>query len=109
MINEIMDHLSGCKYFSSLDMHSGYYQVEMQENYKERTALTVGLLGFFEFVRMLFGLANSPTTFQRLMEQTLAELHMQEAFPFLDDINVPDRYFPQELERLEHKCKWFNV
>ncbi len=36
------------------------------------------------------------------MELTLEELHMQEAFPFLDDINVPGRDFPQELERLEH-------
>ncbi len=65
----------------------------MEESPKERTAFTVGPLGFFEFVRMPFGLANSPTIFQRLMEQTLGELHMQEPYPFLDDISVPGRDF----------------
>ena len=45
-IDETLDNLSGNSYFSSLDLHMGYYQVEMAEKDKEKSAFTVGLLGF---------------------------------------------------------------
>lgn len=67
-IDEMIDHLLGAKYFSSLDMRSGYYQVEMEEAHKPLTAFTVGPLGFYQCERMPFGLTNAPATFQRLME-----------------------------------------
>ena len=101
-IEELMDHFSGCKYFSSLDMRSGYYQVEVEEQHKKRTAFTVGPLGFWEFVRMPFGLSNAPATFQRLMEHSMEELHMKECFAFIDDINVPGKDFTEECDRLRH-------
>ena len=71
-IEEVFDVLKGSKYFSTIDMKSGYHQVEIQEDHKERTALTVGPLGFFEYNRMPFGLSNSPASYQRLMEECLA-------------------------------------
>lgn len=46
-VEEILDCLSGSHYFSVLDMKSGYYQVEIPEEHKERTAFMVGPLGFF--------------------------------------------------------------
>lgn len=46
-IDETMDHLHGSKYFSCLDLKSGYWQVEVAEEHKERTAFTLGPLGFF--------------------------------------------------------------
>ena len=101
-IDELMDHFGGCKYFSTLDMRSGFYQVEVEEQHKERTAFTVGPLGFWEFVRMPFGLSNSPATFQRLVEQSMGELHMRECFAFIDDIIVPGKDFEEELQRLRH-------
>ena len=54
-IDETLDWLSGCKYFSVLDMKSGYHQVELVEKHKERTAFSVGSLGMYEFNRMPFG------------------------------------------------------
>jgi hypothetical protein len=48
-------------------MKSGYHQFEILEQHKERTAFTVGALGLYEFNRMPFGLANSPSTFQRII------------------------------------------
>ncbi len=57
----------------------------------------MGPLGFFEIVRIPFGLSNSPATFQRFMEQSMGELRMRECFPF-----VPGKYIPQELGRLQH-------
>ena len=101
-IEELMDNFAGCQYFSSLDMRSGYYQVEIEESHKERTAFTVGPLGFWEFNRMAFGLSTSPATFSRLMEFVMGDLHMKECFTFLDDCNVPGKDFAEEMHRLEH-------
>lgn len=68
-VEEVLDILNGSTLFSVVDMKSGYHQVEVEETHKERTAFTVGPLGFFEFNMMPFGLSNSPASYQRLMEE----------------------------------------
>ena len=60
----------------------------MEEKDKEKTAFTVGNIGFFKCNRMAFGLTNAPTTFQRLMERCMGELNLKECLIFLDDILV---------------------
>ena len=75
-VDEILEALSGSKYFSVLDMKSFYHQVEIDEHKKKKTAFTVGPLGFFEYNSMPFGLSNSPATYQRLMEVCLDGLHL---------------------------------
>ena len=66
-IDDTIDTLLDTKYFSKLDLRSGYWQVEMKEVDKEKTAFTVGYLGIHHCNRMVFGLTNYPATFQRLM------------------------------------------
>ena len=100
-IEEILDNLSGNSYFTVLDAKSGYHQIEIAEDHKERTAFTVGPLGFYEYNRMPFGLSNSPATYQRLMEDCLGELHLNICFIFLDDIIIFSRTFDEHLERLQ--------
>ena len=68
-IEEVFDVLHGATGFSTLDMKNRYHQVELEEEHKERTAFTVGGLGFYEYCKMPFGLTNSPATYQRLMEE----------------------------------------
>ena len=69
-------------------MKSSYYQIEIEEAHKERTAFTVEPLGFFKFNRLSFGLCNSPATFQRIMETCLGDLNMQICVIYLDDLIV---------------------
>jgi hypothetical protein len=51
-IEEILEGLAGNKYVTVIDMKSGYHQIEIEEEHKERTAFTVGPLGFYEYERM---------------------------------------------------------
>lgn len=60
------------KWFLVMDLKSGYYQVEMAEEDKPKTAF-VCPLGFFEFNRMPQGVSNAPSTFQRLMEKCVGD------------------------------------
>ena len=76
-IEDSLDCLDGATIFTSLDLQSGYWQVEMTEASKPLTDFTLGPLGFYECVQMPFGLTNAPATFQHLMESCLGEFHLK--------------------------------
>lgn len=84
-IEDILDTFKGSKYYSVVDMKSGYHQLEIVEPHKERTAFHVGPLGFYEFNRLPFGLCNSPATYQRVMEECLGDLNYKICVIYLDD------------------------
>ena len=87
-IDETLDCLGVAIIFTSLDLKSGYWQVEMDEESKALTAFTVGPLVFYECERLPFGLTNALVTFQCLMESCLGELHLNWCIIYLDDIIV---------------------
>ncbi|KAL5020629.1 hypothetical protein ScPMuIL_002291, partial [Solemya velum] len=97
--DDVVDSLSGSKYFSKLDLRSGYWQVEMEESSKPYTAFSVGNK-IFEFNKMGFGLCNGPSTFQRLMEKCMGDMHLRECLIFLDDILIFSKTFEEHLDRL---------
>ena len=99
-IEESLDSLNGACTFTTLDLKSGYWQVELDEASIPLTAFTVGPLGFFECCRMPFGLCNAPATFQRLMESCLGELHLQQCIIYLDDIIVFAKTPEEHITRL---------
>ena len=99
-ISEMFDSLHGARWFSCLDIKSAYWQVEVEEADKEKTAFTVGPLGFYECNRMPFGLSNAPATFQRLMENCFGDMNMQSCLIYLDDIVVFSRTFEEHVQRL---------
>ena len=68
-IEESLHTLVGSKYVSKLNLQSGYWQVNIEEKDKSKTAFQVGSLVLFEFNRMPFDMCNAPATFQRLMER----------------------------------------
>ena len=100
-VEESLHILAGSKYFSKLDLRSGYWQVEIEEKDKSKTAFQVGSLGFYEFNRMPFGLCNAPATFQRLMERCMGDLNLSFCLIYLDDIIIYSSTFEEHLERLE--------
>ena len=69
-VDETLDSLGGAQYFSTLDMASGYWQVEVDQGDRQKTAFSTPQ-GHFEFAVMPFGLCNAAATFQRLMEYVL--------------------------------------
>ena len=72
--DETLDCLNGVDWFSSLDLKSGYWQVEMEEDSKAFTTFTVGPLGFYECECMPLGLTNAPTTFKMVDAKLFRQL-----------------------------------
>ena len=72
-ISECLDVLGDTMFFSTLDMSSGYYQILIKEEDRDKTAFLTKY-GLFEHCRMPFGLCNAPTTFQRAMMLVLKGL-----------------------------------
>ena len=98
-IDDSLDALSGSKWFSTLDLKSGYWQVEMDPKDKSKTAFSMGS-GLYEFNVMPFGLCNAPATFQRLMEQVLRGLHWEICLIYIDDIIIYANNFEEHIKRL---------
>ena len=99
-IEDSLDCLDRATIFTSLDLQSGYWQVELTEASRPLTAFTVGPLGFYECVRMPLGLTNAPATFQCLMESCLGEMHLKWCIIYLDDIIIFSKMPKEHIERL---------
>ena len=121
LIDDQIDQLGGKKFFTSLDLTSGFYQIPMYPESIEKTAF-VTPDGQYEFLRMPFGLANAPSIFQRAMNKTLGDMRFGRALVYLDDILIPSMDVEEGFENLksvldalkEHnftlnlsKCKFF--
>ena len=98
-IDDTLDTLSGAQWFSTLDLISGYWQVEVAENDRAKTAFTTQE-DLLEFKVMPFGLCNAPATFQRLMNLVLAGVEWSKCLVYLDDIIVIGRSFDEHLSNL---------
>ena len=99
-IEDNLDALKGAKFFSTLDLISGYWQVEMAPEDKEKTAFCTKY-GLFQFKVMPYGLSNAPGTFERLMETVLRGMQWERAVLYLDDIIVFSDSVEEHLKRLE--------
>uniref|UniRef100_A0A8C5WC41 ribonuclease H n=1 Tax=Leptobrachium leishanense TaxID=445787 RepID=A0A8C5WC41_9ANUR len=103
-IEDALQCLSGAKWFSVLDLRSGYHQIPMHPEDREKTAF-ICPLGFFEFNRMPQGLTGAPATFQRLMEKTVGDMNLIEVLVYLDDIIVFGKTLEEHEQRLEKVLK----
>lgn len=99
-IDEILDQLGRAKYFSTLDLMSGFHQIPLQEHCKKFTAFTAGN-GHYEFNRLPFGLNISPNSFQRMMTLALSGLPPECAFLYVDDVIVIGCSLKHHITNLE--------
>jgi hypothetical protein len=99
MFDELMDELAKAKWFSSLDLNSGYHQIGLKKGEAYKTTFQTHF-GLFEFNVMTFGLCGAPGTFQGAMNCTLAPLLRKCVLVFFDDILVYSATFSEHLEHL---------
>lgn len=99
-VSATLDKLKDAKYLSSLDIRSAYFQVPLSEDSRPLTAFTVPNRGLFQFRRLPMGLANSPATFQRLIDRVLGPDLEPHVFVYLDDVVVVTQTFETHLEVL---------
>ena len=119
-IDDLLEQFREANWFSSLDLASGYWQIEMDEKDREKTAFTCHL-GLFEFNVMPFGLKNAPPTFQRMMNEILGDWLDEFVVVYIDDIMIYSGTFEEHMEHIERvlnklkecnlmiklkKCRW---
>jgi hypothetical protein len=97
---DVLSSFHGAKYFSTLDLRSGFWQVAMTPEDQTKTAFTT-YRGLFEFTVMPFGLTNAPAVFQRMMNSVLDGLQHKFAVPYIDDIIVYSKSIEEHIEHLE--------
>lgn len=98
-INDLFDKLGKSSYFSTLDLASGFHQIEIDKQDRHKTAFTTPS-GHYEFTRMPFGLKTAPATFQRAMDNVLRGLQGIHCLVYLDDIIIYSNSLQEHIEKL---------
>jgi hypothetical protein len=122
-VDELFDRLQGARFFSKIDLRSGYHQIRISPEDIPKTAFRTRY-GHFEFLVLPFGLTNAPGTFMHLMHQTFREMLDEFVLVFLDDILIysktleeHERHVTAVLKKLrdsklyakESKCEFFKT
>ena len=100
-IDDSLDVLGKANYFSTLDLASGYWQIPLTDEAKEKSAFCTNS-GLWQFTVMSFGLTNAPATFQRLMERVLAGLQWHTCLVYIDDIIIFSETIDDHLEQIQN-------
>nr|GFB60708.1 reverse transcriptase domain-containing protein [Tanacetum cinerariifolium] len=105
-MDQVLERLAGNEYYCFLDGFSGYFQIPIDLNDKEKTTFTCPY-GTFAYKRMPFGLCNAPGTFQRCMMAIFHDMIEQTMEVFMDDFSVFENSFSTFLTNLEKMLKQY--
>ena len=108
LIEECLDHVEGNLYFSTLDMASGYWQINIEPEDRHKTAF-ITRYGLFEHVRMAQGLCNAPATYQRAMNRILKGIVWKNVLAYLDDVIVLGKTFQDYIDNLRETLHRFRT
>jgi hypothetical protein len=100
IVDETKDYLLDARNFSTLDLLSRYWQIEIEEADKHKTVFTTSQ-GHYEFNRMPFGLTNAPATFQRLMNNLLQPVIHKFALVYLDDVIIYSKTIDEHIKHIQ--------
>ncbi|GBG70850.1 hypothetical protein CBR_g8150 [Chara braunii] len=119
-IDNLLDRVQGCKYFSKIDLKSGYHQIEVHPDDQYKTAFRTRY-GHYEFIVMPFGLTNAPATFQLCMNDLFRPwldkfvvVYLDDSLVFSKTLQEHQGHLRQVLEKLREanfkinakKCEW---
>ena len=99
-VSDVVDGMQGASTFSTIDLRSGFHQIQVEPSDREKTAF-ICHRGLFEFVRMPFGLANGPSHFQRVMDYVFKDLLGVCVMVYIDDIVIYSKNLSEHTQHLE--------
>ena len=111
LISDIINIMSDCKYFSVLDLLSGYWNVVVKKEDRHKTAF-ITPDGLFQWIVMPFGLTNSPATFQRFMQKVMEEYLYKFVVVYLDDFLIFSKSYADHIKHLNlffERIRKFNL
>lgn len=111
IIDSVIDSLTNAKFFSTLDLTSGYWHIKINDKDADKFAFTTNF-GLFEWLRLPFGWKNSPAVFQRAIRHILQKYQITFALNYFDDIIIYSQSWEEHLKHLEtifQICKQENI
>ena len=103
--DDSLDALGRSKWFSTLDLRSGFHQLQVAKDSRLYTAFCIPGSGLWQFKVTSFGAKNSPARFERLMETIFSDLTFKFLLIYLDDIIIYGKIFDMHLFNLEEALK----